>query len=170
MFMKFKKLTDLGFMLKAITLLFFTNLAVPMTFGSGKIDYEQCGKKYVCTYQFVIKPKFDVIYPFYEGIARVAVNGKSGFINKKGKLVIKPKFDSAGIFSDGLAGVKVNGKWGFVNKKGQFVIKPKFDLVGGFLKGMVVATAKDKSGFVNKKGQFIIRTAKFDVIYPFFLL
>ena len=40
--------------------------------------------------------------------------GKSGFVNKKGKIVIKPRFDSARGFSEGLARVKVNGKIGFI--------------------------------------------------------
>ncbi|ECC1273812.1 WG repeat-containing protein, partial [Campylobacter coli] len=43
--------------------------------------------------KFVIKPKFDSIWDFSEGLAKVKLNGKYGFIDKSGKIVIEPKFD-----------------------------------------------------------------------------
>ncbi|EPS6017597.1 WG repeat-containing protein [Campylobacter coli] len=43
--------------------------------------------------KFVIKPKFDSIWDFSEGLAKVKLNGKYGFIDKSGKIIAKPKFD-----------------------------------------------------------------------------
>ncbi|EAI9641912.1 WG repeat-containing protein, partial [Campylobacter coli] len=43
--------------------------------------------------KFVIKPKFDSVGKFSEGLAGVKLNGKYGFIDKSGKFVIEPKFD-----------------------------------------------------------------------------
>ncbi|EQC2648382.1 WG repeat-containing protein, partial [Campylobacter coli] len=43
--------------------------------------------------EFVIKPKFDSIWSFREGLAKVGLNGKYGLIDKSGKIVIEPKFD-----------------------------------------------------------------------------
>ncbi|MGJ8958557.1 WG repeat-containing protein [Campylobacter coli] len=43
--------------------------------------------------KFVIKPKFDSIWSFREGLAKVELNGKYGLIDKSGKIVIEPKFD-----------------------------------------------------------------------------
>ncbi|HIH2145375.1 WG repeat-containing protein [Campylobacter coli] len=43
--------------------------------------------------KFVIKPKFDSIWSFREGLAKVGLNGKYGLIDKSGKIVIEPKFD-----------------------------------------------------------------------------
>lgn len=42
----------------------------------------------------IMKPEFDEISSFSEGLARVKVNGEWGFIDKNGKIVIKPKFDA----------------------------------------------------------------------------
>ncbi|EIA59603.1 WG repeat-containing protein, partial [Campylobacter coli] len=39
------------------------------------------------------KPKFDSIWSFREGLAKVGLNGKYGLIDKSGKIVIEPKFD-----------------------------------------------------------------------------
>ncbi|MGI7157691.1 WG repeat-containing protein, partial [Campylobacter coli] len=62
-----------------------------------------------------------------EGLARVGLNGKWGFIDKSGKFVIEPKFDSIWDFSEGLAKVGLNGKYGLIDKSGKIVIEPKFD-------------------------------------------
>ncbi|ENR0975874.1 WG repeat-containing protein, partial [Campylobacter coli] len=43
--------------------------------------------------EFAIKPKFDDIWDFREGLASVGLNGKIGLIDKSGKFVIEPKFD-----------------------------------------------------------------------------
>ncbi|HED9505902.1 TPA: WG repeat-containing protein, partial [Campylobacter coli] len=43
--------------------------------------------------KFAIKPKFDDIWDFREGLASVGLNGKIGLIDKSGKIVIEPKFD-----------------------------------------------------------------------------
>ncbi|MGI7639254.1 WG repeat-containing protein, partial [Campylobacter coli] len=37
--------------------------------------------------------KFDSIWSFREGLAKVGLNGKYGLIDKSGKIVIEPKFD-----------------------------------------------------------------------------
>ncbi|WP_407711817.1 WG repeat-containing protein, partial [Campylobacter coli] len=43
--------------------------------------------------EFVIEPKFDEAWSFWEGLAAVGLNGKWGFMDKNGEFVIKPKFD-----------------------------------------------------------------------------
>ncbi|ENZ6116086.1 WG repeat-containing protein, partial [Campylobacter coli] len=70
------------------------------------------------------------IWDFSEGLAKVKLNGKYGFIDKSGKIIAKPKFDYGEYFSEGLAGVKLNGRWGFMDKNGKIVIEPKFDDIG----------------------------------------
>ncbi|HED6687678.1 TPA: WG repeat-containing protein, partial [Campylobacter coli] len=43
--------------------------------------------------KIVIEPKFDSIGSFREGLAKVGLNGKYGFIDKSGEFVIEPIFD-----------------------------------------------------------------------------
>lgn len=112
-----------------ITLVNLFHVETWLLLAKEKINYEKCGIDYVCTYEFIIPPKFENIKGFSEGLASVKVNGKYGFINKKGKVVIPHEFDDAGFFSEGLADVKINGKYGFINKKGKIVILPEFDYV-----------------------------------------
>lgn len=113
---------------------------------------------------YAIKPAYEDINSFTNGLASVKINGKWGFINKSGKYIIKPKYEDADIFSEGLAAVKVNQKWGYINKSGKFVIKPTFDSAYEFSNGIASVSIGDlknyHSGYINTKGQYIWRPTK----------
>jgi len=61
---------------------------------------------------------YDGAFSFSEGLAAVELNGKYGFIDKKGNLVIQPVYDNAYLFPEGLALVFLNGKRGYIDTKG----------------------------------------------------
>lgn len=61
------------------------------------------------------------IYAFSEGLARVKMMGKFGFIDKNGKMVIPPIYDWAEDFAAGEATVNLGGTWNYINTKGQIV-------------------------------------------------
>jgi hypothetical protein len=71
--------------------------------------------------------KYKVYHPFSEGLARVNMNDKWGYINDQGEVVIDFIFDDAKDFHHGIAGVKVGDAWGFVNNKGTIIIKPAYN-------------------------------------------
>src|SRR5579872_4859299 len=78
-----------------------------------------------------------VLYP-------VAKNGKSGFMDKTGKLVIQAKYESAGDFSEGLASVSMAGKFGYVDATGKEVIAPQFDAAAPFSEGFAKISMNSK--------------------------
>ena len=57
----------------------------------------------------VIKPEYDVVSNFSEGLARVKVEELWGYIDMNGEFVIVPKFKYAEDFSDGKARVSSSG-------------------------------------------------------------
>jgi hypothetical protein len=71
---------------------------------------------------WAILPRFDDAKDFAaNGLARVKVNGKWGYIDEKGEAVILPRFDEAeGFAANGLAVVRVNDKYGYIR------IPPKY--------------------------------------------
>ena len=57
-------------------------------------------------------------------------NGKSGFVNRKGKMIIPLKYDVTWYFNEGLAlvGKEIDKelKFGFINKTGKVIIPLKY--------------------------------------------
>ena len=88
--------------------------------------------------QIAIPCSFENVDSFSEGLARIKLNGKYGFINTIGEVVIPYSFEEVDSFSDGLAKIKLNDKYGFINKIGETVIPCSFEDVGWFSKGFAL--------------------------------
>ena len=94
---------------------------------------------------------------FSNGLAKITVNGKAGFINTQGEIVIPPKLKDAGRFSENLAPFEnKNGKWGYINTKGEIVIKPKFDWAISFHEGLGLIQVGELWGYIDKTGKIVI--------------
>lgn len=130
------------------------------------------------------------VFPFAEDMAAIHVgfsdtmhrlDGKWGYIDKRGKIVIRPQFDYAEAFSEGLARIRIGpvkaGKWGFVDKTGAVVIQPEYIQAGGFHDGLAqvyiggrrgdsTQPVGGKWGFIDKTGKHIIET-EFDYVEGF---
>ena len=88
---------------------------------------------------------------FSEGLAKISVNGKVGFINTKGEIVIQPKLKDAGYFSENLAPFEnKSGKWGFINKNGEIVIKPRFGWALSFSEGLALVQVGELWGYIDR--------------------
>lgn len=95
---------------------------------------------------------------FSEGLAKVFVDAKAGFINEKGEIVIEPKFKDAGRFSESLAAVEFeNGKWGYINKTGNVVIEPLFDWALAFRENLALIQISEKWGFIDSTGKIVVK-------------
>lgn len=112
------------------------------------------------TGKIVIPLIYDDAEEFFEGLARVRVDGekelddsKYGFINKLGEVVIPIKYDYAEAFSEGLACVNLNGKYGFIDKNGNKFTQIKYDNASSFDgEGYGCITLNSKRGFINRDG------------------
>ena len=77
---------------------------------------------------------FDDAGDFSDGLVRVKIDGKWGYINRAGEMIIEPLFDDAGDFSDGLARIKKGDKWGYIDKEGKIAIEPQYNDARNFRK------------------------------------
>jgi WG containing repeat len=135
----------------------------------------------------VIKPQFQGIYDFSDGLAKIYTSGEfnTAYIDETGKIVIEPKFDIGSDFSEGFAWVgfdpekkpykigkltlyssqsshSFNYNIGFIDKTGKFITKPIFTFAGKFSEDLAfVRTKENKFGFIDKTGKFAIKP-KFD--------
>jgi hypothetical protein len=88
-------------------------------------------------------------------------NGKSGYIDRTGKIIIPAKFESAAYFREGLASVRIGEKWGYIDPMGKIVIPAKFDNAYLFGEGLASVRIGKKWGYIDPTGKIVI-PAKFE--------
>lgn len=135
----------------------YSNGLVPVGYGKNMADPDWAWGYANEKGEVVIKPKFQMAFPFSEGLAAVRnYDGKWGYINTEGKYVIEPKFRMTYGFSSGLAAVRdENDKWGYINTKGEFEIEPKFSEAEKFVDGIAVVSNGGGHYCINTKGEKI---------------
>lgn len=112
----------------------------------------------------VIKPEFDTVIAFSEGLAAVCVGrydettgvhgkGQYGFIDKTGKWVIKPQPMTCYSFHNGYARVEINGKYGFINTAGTLVIPAEYDEAKDFFRGLAYVKKDGHWQYLNTQGK-----------------
>ena len=99
----------------------------------------------------------DTCNSFKEGMARVRVGDKWGFINKQGEMVVEPQFERASDFREGLARVRTRLRWGYINLKGDFVVKPQYYHADDFEHGLARVRTRTRYGFIDHQGNWVIK-------------
>lgn len=85
----------------------------------------------------------------WNGLIKVRLDGKYGFINKDGEEIIPCKYEDADNFPDGLVKVKSAEGWGFVNENGEEIIPCKYEKANGFLFVANTAEVKLNGEWIN---------------------
>lgn len=114
----------------------------------------------------IVKPQYDFIDDFHEGLAGFELRGKYGYLNTNGDVAIEPIFDQCGEFHEGLASVRISNKYGFINKNGEMVLNPQFDYAYDFYNGVAIVSCNERV-VTLPKGQFdfdINRVSKYALI------
>ena len=122
----------------------------------------------------IIRPLFDTVYTFNEGLAKVCIGGKCGFVDRNGKIVIKPWLDAEenffefdwNSFSLGLAKVSVDGKLGFMDRFGKLVVPAIYDDALTFEDDITYVThvrKGDTQGFINQTGKMVIDNSSYEI-------
>jgi hypothetical protein len=125
-------------------------------------------------------------FSFSEGLVKVDLKGKSGFMDRSGRIVIEAQFEDADSFSEGLAPVKIRSeettwcpraesgsrkgftmKWGFIDKTGKVVIPPQYESVSQFSEGLAAINSCDEAFFIDTIGKKVI-SGNYEFATPFF--
>lgn len=99
-----------------------------------------------------VTAKYDYAGPFCNGLARVKLNKKWGYIDTTGNVVVSPKYNQAENFSDGMARVRLGQKWGLINTSGTEIIKPTFDFIDVFIDGKAKVLLNGMEYYMNTDG------------------
>ncbi|MCS6822854.1 MAG: WG repeat-containing protein [Cytophagaceae bacterium] len=97
--------------------------------------------------------RFEKVFAFHEGLAKVYMNGKYGFIDSSGNIRLVPQYNDAYHFSDGMVAVKLLGKWGFMDTQEKLRVQPNYEQVFNFKNGAAIVRNGNQWNFINKQGQ-----------------
>ncbi len=89
----------------------------------------------------LVKPMYDKVSAFHDGMAAVRVDDHWGFVNEQGKMVIEPQFAYVDDFSEGIAkiGEKTGEhtiKYAYIDKKGLWISLDLYDDAEKFKNGL----------------------------------
>ena len=104
----------------------------------------------------------------FNGLIKVRLDGKYGFINEDGEEIIPCKYEDADNFPEGLTKVKSAEGWGFVNKNGEEIISCKYEDADVFSDGLAKVKSAEGWGFVNENGEEIV-ACKYEEAHAFWL-
>jgi hypothetical protein len=97
--------------------------------------------------------------PVKNGMARILVGHRWGFIDIDGKLAIAPQFDMALDFAEGHAAVQQNEKWGMIDKQGRWIVPATLDDLDSLSSGLAAASLDGKYGYLDAAGTWVIAPA-----------
>ena len=130
--------------------------------GGKIIDSYNGDGKFVCSEITLLKKididgvaRFDNLFVFYEGLARVHVDGKWNFIDTEGKLLSERWFDDAWDFSGGFSVVALNGKWNHIDTEGNLLSEQWFCDACSFHEGFARVEIDGKWNFINTEGKLL---------------
>ena len=103
-----------------------------------------------------IKAQFEWAEPFVGGQALVGGNGRTGSINRSGRVVVPIEYDEVSDAVEGTSTVERAGRVGAVDRNGDVVVPLVFDEVGEFSQGLAYASRDGKHGYINPRGEEVI--------------
>ena len=77
--------------------------------------------------KFVIPLKFDLAFDYFNGIARVKLDGKYGFINQNGEVILPFEYAKIGDCFFNYYPIKKDNKWGLADLLGKVVVQCEYD-------------------------------------------
>lgn len=141
---------------------------VPFLKKNGKFIYTDRNLKPVITREF------DNASLFEDGIAKVRINKKAGFINETGEEVIPVKYDELGDFYAGLCWAELGNTRGLINRQGVFVmttsyyiLSPNVTAFDGLIPVKQPEGSVYKFGYIGLNGNLVIPFNSFGMVNHF---
>ncbi len=108
--------------------------------------------------RIILKPVYQQVGAFNQGVAAVRKDGKVGYVNIHGKFVIEPQYEEGLPFHKGKAIVKKAGKWGAVSISNKSVIPAQYEsLQYSAVHDLFSAESNGKTTLLNAQGQLLVK-------------
>ena len=154
------KNNNIGFIKKIICSALIILFGLTQSNSQTLVPYLKKDGKFVFADSATMRPvlianEYDWADFFHEGLARVMLNKKFGFIDKTGKEIVPVKYDWADALSGGVAKVSLNNKSSFIDNTGKEIVGLNYDVLE-FNEGIAMIKLNEKWGFIDKKGKEIV--------------
>ena len=106
-----------------------------------------------------IKPEFDEVLPFSDGLAAARVNARWGFIDSSGHFAIAPRFDAAFYFREGVGIAQMGSTTLLIDKAGKELARGYEVLSGVTSEGRIPVSRSSKHGYLDLRGAIAIPLA-----------
>ena len=101
------------------------------------------------------------VSPFHEGRAILERDGRSGAIDRTGRIVIKPRWAQMGPFAMARAVVVQDGKRGFVDTLGAVIVEPQYDEASSYARnGLAIVRAGNSYRLIDRAGKTVLESAR----------
>ena len=105
----------------------------------------------------IIKPQYEEVQEFSEGLAPVKLNGFWGYIDTNGAEKIKSVYKWASQFKESRASVVTQDDIStFINHDGDILFPQGFEYLQDFQEGFAPVNSHGKWGFIDKNGKLVI--------------
>lgn len=134
------------------------------------VDEQGKSRLYLDSTLLMVPENISNISDFSDGLARIQIDQKSGFIDTTGQVVVLPIYDQAKDFTEGKAFVLKKNKYFWIDKSGREIKEEQsiiFDEFVDFSEGYAVVKVFDHYGFINPDSSFYI-WPRFTEATPFF--
>lgn len=99
-----------------------------------------------------VAAKYELVGPVCNGIMRVRLNHKWGFIDTTGNVIVAPKYNEVTNFSSGVARVRIGQRWGLIDATGTIIIKVECNFIGEFVDGVAKVVIDGVDYYTDTKG------------------
>lgn len=118
--------------------------------------------------EIVIKCKYEIAFPFEDGIAKVSKDGKFGFINSDGKEILPINYEEVTLWGDGIYRIKSGDKYGLFSITDGILQKPQYTCISKlnqYGKAIITSGGKNyggriidtKIGIIDNDGNIAIK-------------
>lgn len=126
-------------------------------FDDNKLAYgKNKGKEFFINIKgkLIIKPIYEKLGLFSEGLVEAKKNGKTGYLNTKGEIVIPFLYENQTSFYKGLTVTSKDNRFGFINRSGKEVIPIIYDDARSEqLDDIVIVKKNNKWAFFSNQGK-----------------
>ncbi len=99
-----------------------------------------------------IKPQFQSVGHFHNGLAPAQESDLWGFIDTRGRWVVSPRYDGVLRGRNGRFGIRKNGRWGFIDASGEVIVPPSFEEAKPFAGGVAAVKSGGLWGYISTSG------------------